>query len=117
MGVPLAMLLTMKLCLIPSRAIRALCMDVQFPIKGLKLDSLFYVKAESDWCIKLFEDIRGAGIYCDSNLIHVECLKLWFMQLIQDELIHVAEHWNLHRIRPCRNSDSLAGRPDTIFSS
>ena len=87
------------------------------PIKGLKLDSLFYVKAESDWCIKLFEDIRGAGIYCDSNLIHVECLKLWFMQLIQDELIHVAEHWNLHRIRPCRNSDSLAGRPDTIFSS
>ena len=37
------------------------------------------------------------------------------MQLIQDELKHVAEHWNLHRIRPCRNSDSPAGRPDVLY--
>ena len=32
------------MALIPSRAIRALCMDVQFPIKGLKLGRLFFVK-------------------------------------------------------------------------
>ena len=37
------------------------------------------------------------------------------MHLIQDELKHVVEEWNLHRIRPCRNSDSPAGRPDVLY--
>ena len=59
------------MALIPSRAIRALCMDVHFPIKGLKLGG----KTESDWWITLFKDIRGAGIYCDSDSVHAECLK------------------------------------------
>ena len=31
------------MALIPSQAMRALCMDVHFPIKGLKLGGLFYV--------------------------------------------------------------------------
>ena len=75
----------------------------------------FLRKTDSDWWIKLFKDIRDTGIYCDSNPINVECLKFCFMQLIQDELKHVAEHWNLHRIRPCRNSDSPAGRPDVLY--
>ena len=55
-------------------------MDVQFPIKGLKLGGLF--KADFDWWNKLFKDIRDASIHCDSNPIHVECLKFCFMQLI-----------------------------------
>ena len=75
----------------------------------------FLRKTDSDWWIKLFKVIWDAGIYWDSNPIHVECLKFCFMQLIQDELKHVAEHWNLHRIRPCRNSDSPAGRPDVLY--
>ena len=37
------------------------------------------------------------------------------MHIVQDELKHVAEEWNLHRIRPCRNSESLAGRPDVLY--
>ena len=37
------------------------------------------------------------------------------MHLIQDELKYVEEEWNLHRIRPCRNSDSPAGRPDVLY--
>lgn len=32
------------MALIPSRAIKALCVDVHFPIKGLKLVGLFFVK-------------------------------------------------------------------------
>ena len=75
----------------------------------------FFRKTDSDWWIKLFKDIRDAGIYCDSNPIHVECLKFCFMELIQDELKRVAEHWNLHRIRPCTNSNSPAGRPDVLY--
>ena len=46
-------------------------MDVHFPIKGLKLGG----KTESDWWITLFKDIRGAGIYCDSDSVQAECLK------------------------------------------
>ena len=37
------------------------------------------------------------------------------MHLIQDELKHVTEQWKLHRIRPCRNSDSPAGRPEVLY--
>ena len=37
------------------------------------------------------------------------------MHIIQDELKHVAEECNLHRIRPCRNSESPAGRPDVLY--
>lgn len=37
------------------------------------------------------------------------------MKLIQDELKRVAEHWNVHRIRPSINSDSPAGRPDVLY--
>ena len=75
----------------------------------------FFRKTDSDWWIKLFKDIRDAGIYCDSNPIHVECLKFCFMELIQDELKRAAEHWNLHRIRPRTNSNSPAGRPDVLY--
>ena len=75
----------------------------------------FLRKTDSDWWIKLFKDIRDVGIYCNSNPVHVECLKFCFIKLIQDELKHVAQQWNLHRIRQCRNSDSLAGRPDVLL--
>ena len=34
---------------------------------------------------------------------------------IQDALKRVAEHWNLHRIRPCTNSNSPAGRPGVLY--
>ena len=40
--------------------------------------------------------------------------EICFMQLIQNELKHVAEHWNLPRITSYRNSDSPAGRPDVL---
>ena len=37
------------------------------------------------------------------------------MELIQDELKRVAEHWNLHRIGPSTNSNSPAGLPDVLY--
>lgn len=37
------------------------------------------------------------------------------MPLIQEELNCVAPHWNLHRIRPSLNQESLPGRPDVLF--
>ena len=76
----------------------------------------FLRKTDSDpgW-MQFFKDIRDSGIYCDDNPVHVECLKFCFMKFIQDELKRVAEHWNVHKIRPSLNSDCPAGRPDVLY--
>ena len=75
----------------------------------------FLRKTETDWWMQYFKDMRDSGVYCDDNPVHVECLKFCFMKLIQDELKRVAEHWNVHKIRPSLNSECPAGRPDVLF--
>ena len=37
------------------------------------------------------------------------------MPLLRAELQRVAQHWNLHKIRPSGNVDSPAGRPDVLY--
>ena len=37
------------------------------------------------------------------------------MPLIQEELNRIAQHWNLHRIRPSLNQESPPGLPDVSF--
>lgn len=54
----------------------------------------------ADWWIRHFKDLRDSGLYCDTNVVHVECLLFCYMALIHDELQKVARLWNLHRIRP-----------------
>jgi hypothetical protein len=65
----------------------------------------FLRKTDSDWWIKLFKDIRDA---CGMP-------EILFHEVNPRELKKVAEHWNLHRIRPCKNFDSPAGRPDVLY--
>ena len=50
-----------------------------------------------------------------NGCVYRECLKFCFMGVIQAELDRVAQHWNLHRIRPQNNVESPPGRPDTLF--
>ena len=69
----------------------------------------------TDWWIKHMKDLRDRGIYDDSDNIQVECLKFCYWDLIQKELHKVAQLWNLHNIRPCRNAESPSGRPDTMY--
>ena len=69
----------------------------------------------SDWWIKYFKDLRDAGLFCDDDIVHRECLKFCFMDLLQMELHKVARLWNTHRIRPSANPDSPAGRPDCLY--
>ena len=52
---------------------------------------------------------------CDDNPLHVECLKFCFILLLQQELNRVAQHWNLHKIRPSSNQESPPGRPDVLY--
>ena len=75
----------------------------------------FLRKNDSDWWINFFKDFRDVGLYCDDDPLHVECLRFCFQPLIQEELNRVAQHWNLHRIRPSLNQESPPGRPDVLY--
>ena len=37
------------------------------------------------------------------------------MPVLRAELQKVAQHWNLHKIRPSKSEDSPAGRPDVLY--
>jgi len=62
-----------------------------------------------------FKELRESGLHCDSNPVHVDCLRFCYMDLIRDELHRFARLWNNHRIRPALNSESPSGRPDLLY--
>ncbi|XP_020624450.1 uncharacterized protein LOC110061929 [Orbicella faveolata] len=73
-------------------------------------------KMNTDFWINYFKDLRETGLYNDDNIVHVQCVKFCFMPLIREELHHVAELWNFHKIRPQpSNRDSPSGRPDILY--
>lgn len=45
----------------------------------------------------------------------MQCLKFCFMPVLRAELQRVAQHCNLQEIRPSKNEDSPAGRPDVLY--
>lgn len=75
----------------------------------------------ASWWMEHFKELRKSGRYCDSNPVHVDCLRFCYMDLIRDELHRFARLWNNHRIRPSINCDRLMvslGPPGlTILSS
>jgi hypothetical protein len=40
----------------------------------------------TDWWIQYFKELRQSGLYCDTNIIHRECLTFCFMDLIRSNL-------------------------------
>jgi len=68
----------------------------------------------ADWWIEFFKNLRDSGLYND-DVIHRECLKFCFMDLIQSELHRVVLEWNVHRIRPSTNLESPSGKPDILY--
>ena len=76
---------------------------------------VFLKKSDASWWIDFFKDMRGEGIFCDHDLIHLECLRFCFMPLIQGEHNKVALNWNLHKIRPSHHIGSPSGRPDVLY--
>jgi hypothetical protein len=72
-------------------------------------------KSCSDWWIRYFKDMRDSGLYQDDKIIHQECLRFCYMDVLQNELNRVATQWNTHRIRPSNNSESPSGRPDVNY--
>ena len=68
----------------------------------------------SQW-MNYFKDLSDAGVFENSDPIQLECIRFCFYGLLQDQLDEVVNCWNEHRIRHCRNSESPAGRPDSLF--
>ena len=73
------------------------------------------LKQCTDWWIKYFKDLRDRVLFSDEDIIHRECLKFCFMDLLGNELHKVAQYWNTHRIRPSANRESPSGRPDILY--
>ena len=69
----------------------------------------------ADWWISYFKDLEYRGLFCNEDIIHVECLKSCFMSILQNELHEAAKLWNTHVIRPSHNEHSPSGRPDTLY--
>ena len=69
----------------------------------------------TEWWISHFKDLRDLGLYCDANVLHVECLKFCYMRVLRDELQRAAIHWNVHRIRPSTNSQGASVIPWDFF--
>ena len=70
----------------------------------------------TDWWMQHFKELQESGCYCDTNVVHVECLRFCYMDILRDELYRAARLWNNHRIRPSVNRESPGGRPDLLFS-
>ena len=70
----------------------------------------------TNWWIEHFKELQESGRYCDSNVVHVECLRFCYMDVLRNELYRAARLWNNHRIRPSANCESPGGRPDLLFS-
>ena len=72
-------------------------------------------KGCTDWWIRHLKDMRDSALYNDEDVVHRECLKYCFMDIIQAELHRAAKNWNVHRIRKSNNAESPPGRPDILY--
>ena len=72
-------------------------------------------KACTDWWIRFFKDLRDQGLYNHDNVIHRECLKFCFIDILKTKLHAVARDCNIYRIWPSRNGESPPGHPDVLY--
>ena len=59
--------------------------------------------------------MRDSGLYCDNDVIHVQCLRFCYMSVLQDELHRAARLWNVHKVRTSSNPESPPERPDILY--
>ncbi|OWF49328.1 hypothetical protein KP79_PYT22885 [Mizuhopecten yessoensis] len=65
--------------------------------------------------INHFKDIADMGVLDTSDNVHLECVRYCFLLLINHDLKKVIRHWNEHRIRYNRNSESPSGKPNVLY--
>ena len=50
----------------------------------------------TDWWIQHFKELLESGCYCNSNVVHAECLRFCYMDILRDELYRAARLLNNH---------------------
>ena len=76
-----------------------------------------FLKDGPGWWISFFKDLSDIGLFNSSDPVHVDCIRFCFMQILRNELDHVAEMWNQHIIASSTfgNSSGPKRRPDCMF--
>lgn len=69
----------------------------------------------ADWWINFFKDLRECNLFNDADLLHVECIRYCFMDVLQKELTQVVIQWNQHRMQLKKNHENPGGKPDILF--
>ena len=69
----------------------------------------------SRFWINLMKDLQDSGLVDTSNIVHIECIRFCFTDLIQRDMSRVAEMWNQHRIRYQGDRDCPCGKPDVLY--
>ncbi|XP_065888426.1 uncharacterized protein [Dysidea avara] len=70
-------------------------------------------KNGAGWWMDFFKELRTNGELDDSCDIQMDCLRFSFMSLIQQELIIIANEWNVHTIR--QSAQNPGGVPDVLY--
>lgn len=55
------------------------------------------------------------GIFDEGNVLHIECLRYCYMNIIQNQLDVFMQTWNSHRIRSQRDVTNVNGIPDVLY--
>ena len=50
-----------------------------------------------------------------SNEIHLQCIRFWFLPILQGELNDTVVLWRNHYIRATKNGECIPGRPDVLY--
>jgi hypothetical protein len=87
----------------------------QLSVNGLKLGGVPYENVSQIGHMNLLKDSREMNLYNNSNIVHVECLKSCFMDVVQSVLKSIMTLWNCHNIRKQRNYELLTGKPDVMY--
>ncbi|PIK51443.1 hypothetical protein BSL78_11682 [Apostichopus japonicus] len=65
--------------------------------------------------MNVFHHIKDDGYFTGDD-IDRNLMQFCFLRRVQDDIDHVAEQWNCHRIRPLRNNITVHGRPVVMYS-
>ena len=74
----------------------------------------FFRQGRSSWWIDLFKSLVSNGEVDLGNELQRECLWFCYHKVIQNDLDHVKQHWNTHRIWPTRHG-TVPGVPNVLY--
>lgn len=62
-----------------------------------------------------FKDMVEEHVLNTSDKLHLQCVLLCFLPLIQKHLNTFKNYWNTHTIRSQRSNETVAGKPNILF--